>query len=274
VTSLKHSYDKRRWRLRTIDCLQSHPELWVKSGGKRILKYTYVDLFGDSGLSAFELFKPHLQVVDGMYPQYVAIERDASVVARSIFLEKNKGRDLPFRLYFGNAYHDIALLFQKGEKIGCVMLDTTHGLNKTWWSENRSKIRDIVDEGVKVCPMFVLCMNHTLTRGGDRGVSLIERVRMHVRNLVQTFEDWKLTRTDLLSEKDETIIQRINEVIPSPFYPKESPGKEREEQFAPVGGFDIYRSADRILTMITVRIAFDSSRQCARVYICEPKGSM
>jgi hypothetical protein len=264
---IRHSYGKPDWRQRTLDCLSSLPELWVGAGRTRKYKGIYAELFGDSGECMYELLKPYLaHDSEGLATkQYIAMEFDPSVVARAIFRSSSKGviaRKLPFRLTFGDAYQDVPILLSKEEKLTAVMLDTTNGINVAWWRKHEGVLRDIVFRATKMVPTFVLGLNHTLSRGSEPEMSVLDRARLHADSLCGTFREWNLRRTDLLPEGSEDLFRNLNELLPSPLLK----GKTAEEQYAPVGGFDIYRSANKVLNMITVRIVFESRRRSARVW--------
>ena len=269
-----HTYEKELWRERSFNCLSDYPELWTGKGKNRKLKYTYVELFGDSGECMYRRLEKYLVHEGGRTNNYIAVEIAADVVARAIFRRKEvkvgdrvegrvSGRQLPFRLIFGDAYVDVpSLLNNEDEKLGCVMFDTTKGINQGWWRGHEDVLRDVVTRATRRVPLFILGLNHTLSRGGDPGTSHLDRVQLHADRLCATFRDWGLRRSDLLPEGSEALLRNLNDLLPSPFLT----GKTPEEQYAQVGGFDIYRSGNKVLNMITVRIAFDAQRRCTYVW--------
>jgi hypothetical protein len=262
----EHSYDKELWRERTFACLWDFPELWTGKGKNRKLSGTFVDLFGHSGEYQYRKFKPYLPHDEkGRTRNYIVIDIDPDVVARAIFYrngDKVEGHDLPFRLIFGDAYAVVpTLLNDENEKLVCVMFDTTKGINEKGWGQDVDVLRDVVNRATRRVPLFVLGLNHTLSRGGDAGTHHLDRVKFHADKLVTTFREWGLRLSDLLPDGSESMLRNLNELLPSPFLAGSTP----EEQYAQVGGFDIYRSGNKVLNMITVRIAFDS-RRCTYVW--------
>jgi hypothetical protein len=262
------AYDKDAWRERTLQCLGSFDSLWTGRGRDRKLRYTYAELFGDTGEKMYRQLEPYLVHIDGRTPNYVAMEIDPTIVARAVFQAdksgKVTGRQLPYRLLFGDAYQDVPLLLNDGdEKFGMVMFDTTQGCRQSWWNRHGDVLAEVVQRASQRVPTFILGLNHTLSRGGEPGMSVIDRARLHADKLVSTFRDWNLDRAELLTPEGEEKLKHLNELIPSPF----KAGKLAKEQYALIDGFDIYRSANKVLDMITVRIAFDSRRHRASVWV-------
>jgi hypothetical protein len=226
-------YLKDDWRRRTLACIASAKSQWKK--GK--LDYAYLELFGRSGFAMYDLLRDHLPHKGGRTEHFIGIDHRPEVLLDAVL-----DRTPNFPLYFGDAFADVPLLFKQGRRIGTVMLDTTNGARPSWWQGKRESLRSIASEGTRVCPTFLLMLNHTLTRGHEKGTSLSERIRAHADSVAATFNLWGLEARSLTEGLAEGLA-----ALPL-----------ARGAFTEAGAFDIYRSEDHTLYMMTVRLVFDA----------------
>lgn len=227
------SFLKDGWRRRTLACLRRAAGLWKR--GK--LDRSYLELFGRSGFAMYDVLKPLLPHRGGWTDHYIGIDNRPDILLHALL-----DRVPNFPLYFGDAFVDVPLLLRGGARIGAVMLDTTNAVRRGWWDDKRESLRDIATLGMRASPTFLLMLNHTLTRGHDEDTTLEGRIAEHAESLAATFGRSGLERGSLVSGLAAGLAA----------LPLDRGG------WTEAGAFDIYRSEDHSLYMITVRIVFDA----------------
>jgi hypothetical protein len=241
--TLDMSFNKTPWRQENVRWVGQHKRHLCGSDGK--LKYAYIDLFGDSGEAMHaELVKAKL-LPNGKTDLFVGLDNEPEHLLKYILRQEKAGKEPDFRLVFGNAYSVVPNMLRKKEPLGIVALDTTNGINPRWWTNHVDSLQELVRLGSAKCDRFLLLLNHVLDRGGEADLDAMGRIGQHADHLVQTFKPWSLQKNDLL------------------------PGAEQVSEtgflgFA--GGFEIYRSGNKALRMVTVRLAFDGRNKRTTVY--------
>lgn len=241
----KMSFQKTPWRRQNIHWISGYRKFLCELEGKNKghLKYAYVDLFGDSG------HEMHTELVDAKYlpkgftNHYIGLDNEPEHLLGYVL---RTGKKPQFRLCFGDAFSNLPDMMRKNAPpIGIVGLDMTNGINSKWWENHTDSLRNIVELGTQGPHRFLLLLNHVLDLGGEANLDAMGRIDLHTKHLLQTFAPWDLQKQDLV-----TGVELARE-----------PGFKG---FA--GGFEIYRSDDKTLRMVTVRLAFDGRSKRTTVY--------
>ena len=196
MTTQSMSFKKPLWRQANLDFIRRQKALWNRSK----LAYGYVELFGQTGAEMYNLLLPCLPHEKGKTQHFIGVDHDAGILMNYVL--QNGAPN--FRLILGDIYEVLPRLLSNqerkgGVKLGVVNLDTTNGIREIWWHEHREILRDAVQRGTKGCPgSFSLILNHALERGGDTGVSVEDRIKIHAKGLATTFASWKLTEKHVL----------------------------------------------------------------------------
>jgi hypothetical protein len=231
------SFEKASQRRINYEVVRGIKPFWK---GDRFL-WSWLELAGDTGDRSHALMKPHLSSPK----QFILCEKDPEVFLRNrlkLFRMPAEERfEAPFGDVYQNANHALDV-HSPAPAVFC--FDTTEILGLArYWEGHGGEMRVCIQKTLEKVGCGLLILNGTIDRGD---LSPSELLRAQAVHMARHFGQWIDSPRRFLDGLEDASV-------------------DDRDFLGPAGGYDVYRSDDRVLRMATVRIRFDRGMK-ATVY--------
>lgn len=239
---MSSTFDKTAWRETNVRFLESAPGLWDASGK---LRYSYYELVGLTGSQMYTLLEAKLHTpkqfigVDYM-PEDIMYHRFRRVPWTTALVQDGYSKAESIAAYTEAQREELGISSYPVAIYG--FDDQASTGNKSWWNTEASQIQHIVAKTLAQAGCCCFMLNTTLGRGGTVGYDRRQALDEHTRRLCSAFGKWGLKEEALLGP-NRRFVDRI-----------------ASAEIGALGGYEVYKSLDRRLPMLTVRLTFTQTR--------------
>ena len=236
---IEAGFNKPYWWDGNLAWLRKQRRLW--QDGK--LAYAYREMIGISGHRMYERLEKLL-----LSPTFFeGVDIDPSVLMEHALAGLDGlSKKRPFRLVYADFFASTAERARMPNlPLGVVNADAQNAVTTAFWQAHAPILGQIVASGILTCPAFTLILNLPADIGSGKGMTFDRQLAVFAEGFVATFPGWNLRASDFL---------RGAEGAGDRTAPLDSPPLK-------VGRFDIYRSENRRVRMITVRATFQKKRR-------------